>query len=176
MLAALLRAFAVAAAIVGGVAAWALFAPAQFGGAVGYVVIRGNSMEPTFAAGDLVLTRVAADYRVGDVAAYRHPEVGLVVHRIVGREGDRFLFRGDNNDFTDSYHPRQVELAGRLWFHVPNAGAWLLALRQPLPFAALTALAAAGMLWPAAVPRRRRRQTAAVVGAVEAINASGGPR
>ncbi|GBD23758.1 Signal peptidase I W [bacterium HR29] len=163
----LLRTFAAAAAIVGGLAAWAVFAPAQFGGAVGYVVIRGNSMEPTFSAGDLVVTRETPEYRVGDVAAYRHPEVGLVVHRIIGREGERFVFRGDNNDFTDGYQPVQAELAGRLWFHVPSVGRWLLALRQPVPFAALTALAAAGALWPAAAaPRRRRRPSAALAAAI----------
>lgn len=170
----LLRSFAVAAAIVGGLAAWAIFAPAQFGGAVGYVVIRGNSMEPTFSAGDLVVTREALEYRVGDVAAYRHPEVGLVVHRIIGREGERFVFQGDNNDFTDGYQPLPGEMAGRLWFHVPKVGSWLLGLRHPLPIAALTALAIGGTLWPAAAaPRRRRRRSAALAAAT--LN-SGGQR
>lgn len=152
-----LRTFLIAAGIVAGLVAWALLAPVPFGGSVQYIVIRGNSMEPTFYAGDLVLTRVAPEYRVGDVVAYQHPEVGLVVHRLIEYEHGRFVFRGDNNGFTDGYRPTREELAGRVWFRIPRLGSWLLTVRQPLPFALLTAFAVAGVVWPQAKRPRRHR-------------------
>ena len=64
-------------------AAWLFLAPAQLGGSTGYVVLYGTSMEPRYSAGDLVLTRPAADVGVGDVVAYHHPELGrTVLHRV----------------------------------------------------------------------------------------------
>src|SRR5438128_1040476 len=103
-------------------AAWMLLAPAQLGGRLTYVIVTGNSMEPTLHYGDLALVRAAPSYQVGDVVLYRHPEVGTVIHRIIGRDGDRFIFKGDHNSWTDSYQPSRDALIGALWIHLPAAG------------------------------------------------------
>ncbi len=41
------------------------FAPAKLGGAAGYVLVNGISMEPRFHTGDLVIVRQADRYQVG---------------------------------------------------------------------------------------------------------------
>ena len=41
------------------VSAWILFAPLQLGGQAAYVIVNGNSMEPGFYLGDLVIVRQA---------------------------------------------------------------------------------------------------------------------
>ncbi len=118
--------------VVAVIAAWVLFAPPQLGGQTSYVIINGNSMEPGMHRGDLAIVRQASTYETGDVVTYRHPQIGPVIHRIIGRDGARFVFQGDNNDFIDGYHPSQDELIGELWIHVPEIGSWLVRFRDPV--------------------------------------------
>src|SRR5438094_5602856 len=105
---------------------WALGAPAQFGGQVTYIAVTGNSMEPGLKNGDLAIVRAADHYTVGEIALYRHPQIGPVIHRIIGRQDDEhFSFQGDNNTWVDSYTPGAADLLGALWFQLPHAGAAL---------------------------------------------------
>lgn len=121
-----------AAILVGMVAAWSLFAPLQFGGQASYVLVAGASMEPSLHTGDLVIARLAPAYDVGDVVTYLHPHLGPIIHRIIGIQGESFTLQGDNNDWTDSYHPAQSEILGKSWITLPGAAVWLYRIRTPL--------------------------------------------
>jgi signal peptidase I len=137
-------------------AVWLIAGPAQLGGRTTYVATHGISMEPRFDTGDLALVRPAADYRVGDVVAYRSAALRRVVlHRIIGRDGDRYVFKGDNNDFVDPIHPQRSELIGTLWVRVPRGGMVLGWLHVPAIAALLCGAVALLVVWPA---RRRRRR------------------
>ncbi len=127
---------------------WVLFAPAQFGGRTSYVIVNGISMEPKFHKGDLALVRTSSTYSVGDIVVYRHPTIGPVIHRIIGKDGDHFIFKGDNNNFVDTYHPTQSELIGKFWFHIPAIGKPFTALRDRLVIAGLVALCGLIILFP----------------------------
>jgi signal peptidase I len=109
-------------------AGWFFFAPAQLGGSTSYVQTYGTSMQPRFHAGDLVVVRPAGSYHVGEIVAYRDAQLGnhVVLHRIVRIAGGRYFFKGDNNNFVDSYQPTKSALVGRLWLHVPAAGRYLV--------------------------------------------------
>ncbi|MGD8732463.1 MAG: signal peptidase I [Anaerolineales bacterium] len=111
---------------------WLLFAPVQFGGSASYVIVAGASMEPALHQGDLVITREAPTYEVGDITAYNHPKVGPVIHRIIDRQGTNYMLQGDNNDWIDSYRPVNAEVIGKSWLHIPGAAEKLLWLRTPL--------------------------------------------
>jgi signal peptidase I len=114
-------------------ALWIAFAPIQMGGQAGYVIITGNSMQPGFHTGDLVITRRAAVYTIGEAVAYRNAELGrYVFHRIIAREQDRYVLQGDNNDWIDSYEPTYAELVGRLWMRLPGIGKAVEWARKPL--------------------------------------------
>jgi signal peptidase I len=135
--------------------AWLIAGPAQLGGATTYVTTHGISMQPRLHTGDLALVRPAAQYRVGDVVAYRSDVLrSVVLHRIIARDGDRYVFKGDNNDFVDPEHPRRAELIGRMWLRVPRGGAILGWLRIP----AIAALLCGGIALVAVWPTRRRRR------------------
>src|SRR5690348_15775156 len=85
-----------------------MFAPTQLGGAVTYVIVDGNSMEPKFHLGDLVLVRTQPVYQLDDAVVYQNAELGrYVFHRIVAMNLDRFVMQGDNNSWLDSYNPSQ---------------------------------------------------------------------
>ena len=111
---------------------WEELAPVKLGGSHEYAVVDGISMKPKLHAGDLVLLHPASHYEVGDVVGYHNLQLGrLVLHRIVGKTGDRYVFKGDNNSFLDVYHPRQAQLVGRLWVHVPKVGGVFTWLHAP---------------------------------------------
>lgn len=62
------------------------------------VRIRGRSMSPAVEDGDLVLLRTldaagAGALAIGDVACFRHPDLGLVIKRIAAKDGDSRHFR-----------------------------------------------------------------------------------
>lgn len=120
---------------------WFVFAPAQLGGPLTYVIVNGNSMEPGFLRGDLVLVRREAVYGVGDAVVYSDPNMRqFVFHRIVSMELDRFILQGDNNGWLDSYHPSSGDIVGKLWLHIPKFGKVIEWMRMPLNAALMTGL------------------------------------
>lgn len=125
-----------------------LFAPAQVGGSASYVMIDGNSMEPGFHYGDLVVVRSADSYAIGDVVTYKDALLKdkYVIHRIKRIEGWRYVFQGDNNAWEDSYHPVLADLVGKLWLHVPKAGKLIMGLRSPVNFAITSTLLGGALL------------------------------
>ncbi|MGA2166465.1 MAG: signal peptidase I, partial [Solirubrobacteraceae bacterium] len=137
---------------------WHWLAPAPLGGSSTYVVTRGISMEPRFHTGDLAIVRSRSSYHVGEIVAYQnHMLHTIVLHRIIGREGARYIFKGDNNSFVDPEHPVASQLVGSLWLHLPGVGGTLQSLRSPL---LIGLLLAAGILLLSGVAftgRRRRR-------------------
>ena len=138
-------------------AAWFLLAPPLLGGSTSYVMTAGTSMEPGFHTGDLVLVRKADAYQVGDVAAYHSARLGTaVLHRIVGAEGGRYVFKGDSNSWLDSERPGNGDLVGKLWLHVPMAGG-LFGLRSPPKIAVVAGVAMFLLLGGAGAAAKRTR-------------------
>lgn len=135
--------------------AWIFLAPLALKGQNTYLITSGISMLPNIERGDLVVTRRAGKYRVGDVVAYRDPNIGAVLHRIIKEEGGRFVVQGDNNDFIDPYRPAQSDVMGRLWIHIPGVSQWLARAREPRN-AALLAVAG-GMVFAAPIGASQAR-------------------
>lgn len=146
-------------------AAWTVWLrPTALGGSVSYVVVQGESMEPTYEDGDLVLVREESEYHHGDVIAFRaggqFDDPTRVIHRIVGGSvDDGFATQGDNRDRLDPWSPLAKDIIGRAVLHVPMAGDVASTLTSPASFAALggAAVVAGG---ERERRRRRRRRTA----------------
>jgi signal peptidase I len=141
--------------------------PGNLGGTATYVMVQGESMEPTYHTGDLVIVRAQQTYAAGDVVAYRVPEeqVGegaVVIHRITGGEGARgYVLRGDNNDTDDDWRPTDQDVAGKAWIVVPRAGVFLRRVMDPAMMASLAAAATVMIVMmrkpkERAIPMRRR--------------------
>ena len=122
-------------------AIWIAFAPTKIGGRASYVVVNGNSMEPGFHRGDLVIVRAASTYSVGDIVTYHNGELNaFVIHRIIAIEQDHYVFKGDNNPWIDTYRPTRDELVGKLWVHMPKLGKTMEWLRLPINMGLTTGL------------------------------------
>ncbi|MFT3892696.1 MAG: signal peptidase I [Anaerolineales bacterium] len=138
--------FASAFWIIAMILIWLLFAPTQAGGLASYIIVIGNSMEPRFHIGDLVIAHEETNYQVGDAVVYRNQELNnFVFHRIIGDERGKFTLQGDNNSWTDTYQPAREEIIGKLWIRIPRGGVYMQKLRNPLVMA-LVAGALAGFL------------------------------
>ena len=128
-------------------------ASVQLSGPLSVITVVGDSMEPGIGDGDLVVLRKAGQYEVGDIAAYQHPDVGLLLHRIIALDGltvaagsqaspvaqggGRLVFQGDNRARTDPYHPLTSELQGRVLWRIPGGGNYVRFLRSPTTVGAL---------------------------------------
>ena len=140
--------------------AWYFFAPTQIGGQASYVTIRGVSMEPLLHKGDLVILKKRSHYEVNDVVAYRSADIHQVVlHRIVGRNGQHYIMRGDNTPAPDRQQPVFSDFVGERWIQLDGMGTWLNKTREPKNAALLAGLAVllAGGSVGATHSRRGRR-------------------
>src|SRR5438270_8442703 len=125
---------------------WAHFLrPESLGGRAGYVLVSGQSMEPRYHTGDLVLVQRHAGYHVGQVIAYRVPKGdpmagAQVIHRIVGGDAKRgFVVQGDNRTQPDVWRPKASDIVGAKTLRIPNAIIVLQYLRSPIFLALLAA-------------------------------------
>jgi signal peptidase I len=140
---------------------WALLAPSSLGGWMSYVTVEGTSMRPGLESGDFVIVRRQAAYSPGDVVAYESSLGGaLVLHRIVDTDGDRFVVKGDNNDFIDLDRPGPPDIVGRQVMVVPGAAGVVTAFGAPASVAGLLATASGLVVLGTVVGTRRRSQAA----------------
>ena len=108
-------------------------------GPADYIIVVGASMEPALHSGDLAVVRRQAEYAPGDVVAF-NVEGGTVIHRVVGGDAQEgYVVQGDNKNGPDLWRPTPDNIVGRMWFHVPGGGEWLLFFRDPLHFGLIAA-------------------------------------
>ncbi|MEP6680429.1 MAG: signal peptidase I [Chloroflexota bacterium] len=146
------------------VAVWLVaLRPQSLGGSALYVVVRGDSMLPTYQSGDLVVARSESSYAPGDIVAYRVPsdEFGagrIVIHRISGTgTGNGFVVQGDHNPSPDPWSPRASDIAGRAWLVAPGLGRAVAFIHQPVVAGSL----AAGLAVMVLLGRRPRTRVSA---------------
>lgn len=120
-------------------AALLLFAIGPHTGAYRTVSILSGSMNPSFSAGDAIITAPipAIDVQAGDVITYHAPIAGrpVVTHRVIDvkRENDRPVVKtkGDANDAADPWEARlEDDIAWRQVAVIPHAGAVIASLRS----------------------------------------------
>ena len=129
------------------IVAWALFLrPQWLGGSATFILVRGDSMLPTFHNGDFLIAYGQPAYQPGDVVVYKVPagEVGgghMVVHRVIGVSAAGYTIQGDNNPAADPWTPTYSDVAGRVAFAIPGVGILLALILQPTVAGGLAAAA-----------------------------------
>src|SRR3954468_22850340 len=118
---------------------WAQYLrPQTLGGNAGYVLVSGQSMEPRYHTGDLVLVLRHRTYHPGELIAYRVPKGdpmagAQVIHRIVGGDAKHgFVVRGDNRTAPDVWRPKPGDIIGAKALRIPDAVFVLHCLRSPV--------------------------------------------
>lgn len=129
----------------------------MLGTSIPVAVVASDSMQPTFARGDLLLLRgaVPEQIREGDVVTISVPEAdqkrynypSLVTHRVVGIDvGDNGLTYQTKGDATqpDPFQITPDSLRGQPWIRVPFVGNLLLFLKSKQGLMLLLGL---GLIW-----------------------------
>ncbi|MGH2462974.1 MAG: signal peptidase I [Candidatus Limnocylindria bacterium] len=152
-----------AVVVLAAAAAWfVLLRPQAIGGPAAYVLVSGESMEPTLEPGALVIAMRQDEYQVGDVVAYRipagDPATGLlVIHRIVGGSAESgFVMRGDNAAGSDVWRPMPADILGRSQAVIPGAMPALVFARSPIVAASAAAALAVYLVLGLWAPVRRQ--------------------
>jgi signal peptidase I len=134
------------AAVVLAAAGWFIaLRPQALGGPAAYILVAGQSMEPTIHPGSLVILFRRPQYAIGDVVAYRvppgDPGAGLrIIHRIVGGSASAgFVMRGDNTPSSDLWRPKPEAILGSAQVVIPGAMPVLLFARSPIVAASVAA-------------------------------------
>jgi signal peptidase len=139
--------------------------PAWLGGSATVLTVRGDSMEPTYEYGDVVIAHPSSNYQAGDVIAFRVPEgdIGagtVVIHRIIGGDATTgFITQGDNNPDPDDWRPLPSDILGAAWWRIPVVGR-LMSMLRTVPGIALVAglLAALLVVLGTETPDRRGKR------------------
>jgi signal peptidase len=119
--------------------------PQVLGGPAAYILVSGESMQPTIHPGSLVILFRRPHYAVGDVVAYRvppgDPGAGLnIIHRIVGGSAEAgFVVRGDNAPNSDLWRPKPGDIIGSAQLVIPGAVPVVLVARSPIVAASVAA-------------------------------------
>jgi signal peptidase I, archaeal type len=96
--------------------------------------VLSNSMQPTFSAGDMVVTKTVptSSLAVGDVITFVSPtDSRVLIHRITSLQNGVITTRGDANSIDDPWHLTISSPAvNRLVAVVPYVG-WLTELQRP---------------------------------------------
>jgi signal peptidase I len=132
---------------------WIWVMPRAVGGLNTYTVVSGISMEPTFHTGDLIISRKAKQYKVGDVVTYKIPDEKYkkfpIVHRVIGRTKDGvYEIQGDNQDHPDSWSIPATNIVGTKVFMIPKGGFALGYARNPIGLALLFGALVTWTFWP----------------------------
>lgn len=64
-------------------------------------IVQSESMLPNYKIGTLLIAQVTDKAEVGEIYAYKDVLGRMIVHRLIEITDEGYIFKGDNNDFTD---------------------------------------------------------------------------
>ena len=136
--------------------------PSELGGRALWATVAGQSMEPNYYAGDLLLTWNTGTWNHGDVVLYR-PSQGapnLIVHRLKSRNPNgTWIAQGDNNLAPDPYPIPSDAILSEEVLRLPRGGLILETLKGTTGLLLLTGAFATWVLL--AIRKHHQRRTRA---------------
>lgn len=78
------------------------------------LIVKSNSMYPTLQKGDFILIKRNNDYKKGDIITYDYESNYLVTHRIIEKNNNFFITKGDNNNSEDDKFIQLDNIKGKV--------------------------------------------------------------
>ena len=78
------------------------------------LIVKSNSMYPTLKKGDFILIKRNNDYKKGDIITYDYESNYLVTHRIIEKNNNFFITKGDNNNSEDDKFIQLDNIKGKV--------------------------------------------------------------
>ena len=121
-------------------------------------VIISGSMSGTIEIDDLVVAREQESYQVNDVVLFRDAEGTTTCHRIVGKEAEGFITKGDANNASDWRPVPEGNVYAKVKLVLPRVGFFYHAVRTPLGLIVMMTSVVALILLPYFLARREDRR------------------
>ena len=91
------------------------------------LVIKSNSMFPNLEKNDVILIKKCNDYKVNDIITYSY-ENYLITHRIIEKNDEGFITKGDNNNSQDNDLVKLKDIKGKVILKINRKGKIILTL------------------------------------------------
>ena len=101
---------------------------ANFCGYTVFQVITG-SMEPVIKTDDVVIIKLTKNVKEDDIITYKSGE-NFITHRIIKKDGDKIITKGDANPVEDSPINRGA-VVGKVIYIFSNVAIWVAVLKNP---------------------------------------------
>ena len=96
----------------------------------GAAVVLSGSMEPTLSVDDVIIIHETNDYKMDDVVVFEKDGI-VVVHRIIGFDGENIITKGDANNVQDD--PITLKhIVGEVIYVIPGIGNIINMIKSPI--------------------------------------------
>lgn len=82
-----------------------------------FLTVGSGSMLPELAVGDVIIIKECDEYKINDIITYSVDNEYLITHRIIDRNGNRFVTKGDNNNTTDKEIVTKDNIEGKVIYN-----------------------------------------------------------
>ena len=86
-------------------------------------------MSPTITTNDLIIVKITKNVDVDDVITFEEGDI-LVTHRVVTKNGQGFITKGDANNEKDKQITSE-QIVGKVVRVLPNVGTWVKVFTTP---------------------------------------------
>lgn len=78
--------------------------------------VQSNSMNPEFRKEDIIVIKKEKEYEVGDIITFKTKDGNLITHRIIEKNENEFITKGDNNNTKDEEKITSSCIQGKVIF------------------------------------------------------------
>ena len=81
-----------------------------------FLKVESNSMAPNFFKEDIIIIKEKKEYEVGDIITYKMQDGTFITHRIIEKDENEFITKGDNNNSKDEEKITKNQICGKVIF------------------------------------------------------------
>lgn len=90
---------------------------------ISFFILQGDSMQPAYQDGDLIVAEPARDVKIGDVIVFQERRrKNIIIHRVIHKDYMGYLTKGDANSVHDSDPVLHDTALGKVWIRIPKIG------------------------------------------------------
>lgn len=98
-----------------------------------FLIVATGSMKPEIQPGELIIIKEKVNYEKGDIVTYIDKDEFIITHRIVEKNENTFVAKGDSNNIKDESCDIE-RIQGKVVFHSKLLGFFILYLLKPICF------------------------------------------
>lgn len=79
--------------------------------------VSSGSMQPELNVGDIIIIKECDHYNVDDIITYNVDNQYLITHRIIEKDGNNYVLKGDFNNTKDNCKVTKENIEGKVIFN-----------------------------------------------------------